>query len=134
MTSGPEHMEHASILVIEDEPLIRETLADMLSLGGHQVTLAESGEDGIRLFYQQEYDIVLTDLAMPGVSGWEVARSIREQRKDVPIVIVTGWGVTIERSEMEENGVDDVLPKPFDIDHVLNLVQTLLMRQSADKH
>ena len=116
----------ARILVIEDEVLIRETLFDMLELGHHHITLASDGEEGLRHFEAGEFDIVFTDLGMPGLSGWEVSRAIKAHHKDIPIVMVTGWGVGIDRREMEENGVDEVLPKPFDIDLVLNLVQKLM--------
>jgi signal transduction histidine kinase/ActR/RegA family two-component response regulator/putative methionine-R-sulfoxide reductase with GAF domain len=124
--ASPETSKTARILVVEDELLIRETLYDMLDLGNHKITLACNGEEGIRLFNEGDFDIVFTDLGMPGISGWEVARTIRECSKDIPIIMVTGWGVGIDRAEMEENGVNEVLPKPFDIDLVLNLVQRLM--------
>ena len=102
----------------------RHTLKKMAML---QVRwIASDGEEGLRYFAAGEFDIVFTDLGMPGLSGWEVSRAIKEHHKDIPIVMVTGWGVVIDRREMEENGVDEVLPKPFDIDLVLNLVQKLM--------
>ncbi|MDA0770645.1 MAG: GAF domain-containing protein [Chloroflexi bacterium] len=116
----------ASILVVEDEEAIRETLSEMLQLGGHTITLAENGEEGLKCFKEAHFDIVFTDLGMPGISGWEVARAVRGMREDVPIVMVTGWGVGISQEEMDENGVDEVLPKPFDIDFVLDLVQRIV--------
>lgn len=124
--SSSDSTRTARILVIEDEELIRETLHDMLELGNHKITLACDGEEGIAMFREAEFDIVFTDLGMPGLSGWEVSKAIKADRKDMPIVMVTGWGVGIDKSEMEENGVDEVLPKPFDIDIVLNLVQKLV--------
>ena len=116
----------ARILVVEDEPLIRETMADVLSQGGHRVTLASEGEEGLRLFKQDEHDIVFTDLSMPGLSGWQVAAEIKRHRSDVPVVIVTGWGVLIDDSEIEASGVDGVLAKPFTIETVLGLIDDLL--------
>ncbi|MCI0796325.1 MAG: GAF domain-containing protein [Chloroflexi bacterium] len=116
----------ASILVVEDDAAIRETLSEMLELGGHSITLAENGEEGLKRFKEAHFDIVFTDLGMPGISGWEVARAVRNMREDIPIVMVTGWGVGISQEEMEENCVDEVLPKPFDIDFVLDLVQRIV--------
>ena len=116
----------ASILVIEDEDAIRETLSEMLELGGHAITLAENGEEGLKRFNESHFDIVFTDLGMPGISGWEVARSVRAMREDIPIIMVTGWGVGIGKEEMDENGVNEVLPKPFDIDFVLDLIQRIM--------
>lgn len=116
----------ANILVIEDEDAIRETLSEMLELGGHTITLAENGEVGLKCFKEAQFDIVFTDLGMPGISGWEVARAVRAMREDIPIIMVTGWGVGIGHEEMEQNGVDEVLAKPFDIDFVLDLVQRII--------
>jgi len=116
----------ANILVIEDEDAIRETLSEMLELGGHAITLAENGEEGLKRFSEMHFDIVFTDLGMPGISGWEVARSVRAMREDIPIIMVTGWGVGIGKEEMDENGVDEVLPKPFDIVFVLDLIQRIM--------
>ena len=84
------------------------------------------GEEGLERFKDSHFDIVFTDLGMPGISGWEVARAVRAMREDIPIVMVTGWGVGISQEEMDENCVDEVLPKPFDIDFVLDLVQRIV--------
>ena len=117
----------ARILVVEDEDAIRETLLEMLELDGHSITLAENGEEALKRFGESRFDIVFTDLGMPGISGWEVAREIRKMQEDIPIVMVTGWGVGISQDEMEKNCVDEVLPKPFDIDFVLDLVQRMVV-------
>lgn len=122
----PETFTSANVLVIEDEPRIRETLADMLHVGGHQVTLAEDGEQGIARFEEGEFDIVFTDLGMPGLSGWDVVKAIKQRRSDVPVVMVTGWGVGIDQDELKRNHVDEVLPKPFDMDELLNLIHRIM--------
>ena len=122
----PETFTSATILVIEDEPRIRETLADMLHVGGHEVTLAEDGEQGIARFEEGEFDIVFTDLGMPGLSGWDVVKAIKQRRSDVPVVMVTGWGVGIDQDELKRNRVDEVLPKPFDMDELLNLIRKIM--------
>ncbi len=126
----PASSRTANVLIIEDELLIRETLADILSLGRHHVALAADGEEGIALFDANEYDVVFTDLSMPGLSGWEVVKAIKQRRSDVPVIMVTGWGVGIDQSDVDEYGVDKVLPKPFDIDLVLKLVQDLVKDKS----
>lgn len=125
-SGAPRTSRPVSILVIEDEPLIRETLADMLSLGGHRVMLASNGEEGIALFEKGKYDLVFTDLSMPGISGWDVVKAIKRHNSDIPVIMVTGWGVGIDQAEMDRYGVDEVLPKPFDIDNVLSLVNKLM--------
>ena len=120
----------ANILIVEDEERIRETLVDMLELRGHEVASAANGEEGVSMFKAGSFDIVFTDLGMPGLSGWDVAKAIRGTNSDVPIVMVSGWGVGIDKSEMEKNGVDEMLPKPFDIDEVWQLVQRIMEEQA----
>ena len=124
---GPVPSEHgASVLVIDDDPLIRKTMADLLALDGHEATLAADGEEGISLFESGEYDVVFTDLAMPGMSGWDVAAAIKAKRPHIPVVMVTGWGVTLEQKDVESAGVDAVVPKPFGVRAVLGLVRSLV--------
>ena len=95
----------------------------MLSLDGHQVTLAADGDEGIALFRQGDYDIVFTDLGMPGLSGWNVARALKDHRSDVPVFMVTGWGAGLDQSEIDRHGVDGVIAKPFDMEELLELVR-----------
>jgi DNA-binding response OmpR family regulator len=129
MTDDSGSIRPVKVLVVEDEPLIQETLSDMLSLGNHSVALAGNGSDGLRIFREGEFDIVFTDLGMPGISGWEVAREVKRINSNVRVVMVTGWGIAIDRSEMESNFVDEILPKPFELDHVLELVDRLVARK-----
>ena len=135
-TSGPdaefdaESSRAATILVIEDDPLIRETIADMLSLEDHKVTLAANGEEGISLFKEGKYDIVFTDLGMLGLTGWEVAKAIKGHRSGVPVILVTGWGAGVAQVGIDRNTVDEILPKPFDMDELLRLVSELMKVES----
>ena len=62
---------------------------------------------------------------MPGLSGWDVAKAIKKERSDVPIVMVTGWGVGISEEKLKEHQIDRVLPKPFDIEEVHALIREL---------
>ncbi|MDI7259264.1 MAG: PAS domain S-box protein [Thermodesulfobacteriota bacterium] len=112
----------ARILVIEDEETVRDVLAQMLSKVNHQVTVAKNGEEGIRLFNELEFDMVLTDLGMPGMSGWEVCQKIKKMNPYTPVGMITGWGIEVSQSKMEECGLDFLLSKPFDFNQVLKVV------------
>ncbi len=114
--------KRANILVIEDEPQVREVLARGLSAFQHQVTEALSGEQGIRLIEEKDFDLVLTDLGMPNLSGWDVCKAIKKIRPKTPVGMITGWGMVIDEAKKEESGVDFVISKPFDFTHILNLV------------
>lgn len=112
----------ARILVIDDEESVRSVLSKILSQINHRVTVAENGEEGIRLFREKDFDMVLTDLGMPGMSGWEVCRAIKKMSPNTPVGMITGWGVEMDQAKMEENGIDFVIPKPFQFDQILKVV------------
>jgi CheY-like chemotaxis protein len=119
-----EQQKKARILVIEDESEVRNLLTDILLSGGeHEVESASDGSHGIELFKRNHFDIVFTDLGMPGMSGWEVAEAIKRINKKVPVAIITGWNVELPASEMKERGVDLIAYKPFEVNQVLALVQ-----------
>jgi PAS domain S-box-containing protein len=110
------------ILVIDDDDMVRELLSELLCSAGHTVVQAGGGLEGIRLFQQESFQLVLTDLGMPGCSGWEVASAIKKIAPHTPIALITGWALTLDRSKLREAGVDLVLSKPFQVAEVMALV------------
>jgi len=112
----------ASILVVDDEEVIRKNLYDILLMEGHQVTMASGGEQGIEIFKRGDFDLVFTDLGMPEVSGWQVAKAIKQIDPKTPVVIITGWGATLDKAMLRENGIDFQISKPFRINQLLGLV------------
>lgn len=113
----------ARILVIEDEEQVRNLLSAILIKEGHEVKTATDGKQGVRMFKRKNYDLVLTDLGMPGMSGWQVAEKIKSINARVPVALITGWDINLVESQMRESGVDLVVRKPFEVDQVLRLVQ-----------
>lgn len=104
-----------SVLVVEDEENVRTLIYDVLTDDGHDVVLAEGGTEAISKFRKGDFDLVLTDLGMEGMSGWDVARAVKEIKKEIPVVLVTGWGVQIEDKQKDDFDIDAVLNKPFNI-------------------
>jgi PAS domain S-box-containing protein len=115
--------QKASILVIDDEEDIRKLLKDILTNAGHKVEIAADGNEGIEIFKKKKFDLVLTDLGMPVMSGWEVAEKVKSINEKVPVALITGWNVKSDGSEMNDSGVNLVIHKPFKMEEVLNLVQ-----------
>ncbi len=107
-----------SILVVDDEPAVRETLADMLAALKHNVHKADGGRQAIRKLSSSEFDLVFTDLAMPEMDGWETAREIRLRAPDTKIVLVTGYGTHTAPPQGEDGLVDGIIGKPFDFNQV----------------
>ena len=119
---GIKQGKQARILVIDDEEVVRSVLSRTLVNVNHQVTLAANGEKGVQIFKEGKFDMVLTDLGMPGMSGWEVCRTIKQISPDTPVGMITGWGAEMDQGKMEEYGLDFLLPKPFDLNQILNVV------------
>ncbi|HEX9821641.1 MAG TPA: ATP-binding protein [Methylomirabilota bacterium] len=105
------------VLVIDDEASVREALADTLVDEGHTVIQAASGREGLaRLTEGAAVDVVVTDLGMPEMTGWDVARTVRTQHPGLPVGLVTGWAVALELSDDERRAVDFVIAKPYTIE------------------
>jgi signal transduction histidine kinase/CheY-like chemotaxis protein len=116
------------ILVVDDEQFVRELLADVLQSEGFEVTLAENGSEALELFDRQNFEAVFTDVGMPGMSGWELARAIRERNEEIPLAVITGWGEAVGSTEQEEAKVDWVVTKPFNISRVAEIAQEISKR------
>jgi len=118
----PPESRTARILVIDDEDSVRNVLSQMLTIKGHVVEVAPSGEAGIERFKGGKFDLVFTDLGMPRISGWDVGKAIKQINPAVPIAMITGWGLELDKKKMTESGIDLVITKPFDLDQVVRLV------------
>jgi len=114
--------KNTRILVIDDQEEIRDILQEMLTAMGINVDIAQGGEEGLSLFEQFDFDLVFTDLGMPGVSGWEVAKRIKDAKPTTPVALITGWGDQLSDKQLEEGAVDLFLAKPFKIKQLQNLV------------
>jgi signal transduction histidine kinase len=102
------------ILIIDDELTVREALADSLTEDGHAVIQAASGPEGLaRLADGVTVDVVVTDLGMPEMTGWDVARAVRTRHPGLPVGLITGWAVALEISDEERRGVDFLIAKPY---------------------
>jgi GAF domain-containing protein len=109
-------------LVVDDEPEVGRVLGDVLQTSGHRVVVLADGAEAIAQFRAEPFDLVFTDLAMPRVSGWQVAQAVKETAPAVPVAIVTGFGVELTAEERRTHGVDMVLVKPLKIADVLDAV------------
>lgn len=109
----PPDKRNKRILVVEDEPLVREVISVYLGTDSHEVVTAINGVDGLEKFSNGEFDIVLTDRAMPQMNGDQLAAEIKRIDPDKPVILLTGFGDVMLGSGEELPGVDLVLSKPF---------------------
>lgn len=127
---GTEVSETAHIVVVDDEQGIRDTLEEYLTLHGYRVTSADGGEALRRIVEEEDIDLVVLDITMPGEDGLSLARFLRETR-DVGIIMLTAAGDVIDRIVGLEMGADDYLAKPVDLREFLARVKAVLRRSAA---
>ena len=121
------------ILVVDDEKVIREGCREVLALEGFEILLAENGEQGLEMIEKVHFDVVLLDLMMPGLSGFDVLSRVKALHPDTSIVVITGYA-TIEHSiEAMKNGAFDFIPKPFSPDQLRVVVSKAIEHTSALK-
>ena len=101
------------VMVVDDEPGVARMLGTFLQTAGHQASVFLDGAEAVEAFQKGEFDLVVVDLAMPGMDGWEVARRINEISPDVPIIVATGWNMTVDDGRDQGAVVSAVLRKPF---------------------
>ena len=101
------------VMVVDDEPLVAGMLRIFLESAGHRVAVFLEGAEAVESFRSSAFDLVVVDLGMPYMDGWEVSRRINEIRPEVPIIISTGWNMTIDDATEHGVVVDTVLRKPF---------------------
>jgi two-component system response regulator RegX3 len=116
------------ILVVEDEPAIRSGLCDVLAYHHYEPTGVDSGEDGLREGSSGAYGLVLLDVMLPGLSGFEVCRTLRAECPTLPILMLTARGAESDVLEGFSCGADDYVTKPFSLAQLLARVDALLRR------
>jgi DNA-binding response OmpR family regulator len=120
------------ILVIDDEPTIRESVSYALEREGFEVRAVEDGEIGLRVAREEPFDAVVLDVMLPGLSGTEVCRRLRAESA-VPILMLTARTAEIDRVVGLELGADDYVPKPFAMRELVARVRALLRRRELDR-
>lgn len=110
-TSAP--IRSLAILAVDDEPEVREFVSTMLTEDGHRVVLAKDGLEGLQLFREGTFDLVLTDKAMPGMSGDQMAAAIKQLSPATPVILLTGFGHFLDKADLP--GIDILLSKPIGI-------------------
>jgi CheY-like chemotaxis protein len=121
-------MDHPAqwILVVDDEPFIRDTVNAMLIYGGYGVTTASSGEEALSLFEKRRFDLVITDFSMPKMKGDELATAIRRREPNQPILMMTAYAGIVPFADNQLMDVDFILAKPFRMETFLNSVAKVI--------
>jgi PAS domain S-box-containing protein len=125
-TVAPYPLRKATVLIVDDNREVTQTLRQMLESASHEVTAVTNGEEGIKKYRESKFDVVLTDIGMPGLSGWEVSRAIKAHDHDAKIILITAWGVQLDPERLKESGASLVIQKPFEKGKILSAIEDVL--------
>src|SRR5712671_4247833 len=120
----PDSLKH--LLLVEDEAPLRQAIADQLGDRGYQVEQAESGEAALARLAEFAFDIIVTDLRLPGIDGSAVVESAVARYPEIVAIVVTGYGTVKDAVEAIKRGASDFVNKPFQIDELLHVLQSSL--------
>ncbi len=124
--STPGHEGSARVLWVDDDESIRNLASNFFEFLKHSLDVAASGEEALDLLQSNRYDLMITDVGMPNMSGWQLAEKIMGRYPDMKIAAVTGWGMDALAEEKEKYGVAYVLEKPLSMEHLRNLIDQVL--------
>ena len=121
------------LLIADDDNEIRELLEFDLSQSGYNVDTAKDGEEALHKALTENYDLILLDVMMPKMNGFDVCKNIRLSKPNIPILMLTAKGTITDKTQGFDMGADDYIVKPFDIQEVLLRVRALVRRSPAAK-
>jgi DNA-binding NtrC family response regulator len=123
-------MEHNRLLIVDDEAVIRDGLKRILEGQSFTVETCSSGYSAIETMQHHDFDLIITDLKMPGMSGIEVLKSVRTLQPDTPVILITGYASIDSAVEAMKNGASDYISKPFTPDQLLEKVRNALQQRT----
>ena len=128
ITNRNKAVRELAILVVDDDEQIREILADMLAMDGHETVTCSDGPSALQTLDHRSFDLMITDLGMPGMSGLELSGAVHKQFPELPIAMITGWGTQLNHDEIAHRGIKVVISKPFHLKDVKSLISDLIER------
>lgn len=120
------------LLIIEDDISILRGLKDNLTFEGYQVQTVGDGQEGLKIALEQHFDLLLLDLMLPGMNGYEICRRIKKEKPELPVIMLTARGTEMDKIAGLDIGADDYLTKPFSIPELLARIRAVLRRTKPD--
>lgn len=114
----------ASILVVDDERSMRDFLKILLNKDGHQVTTAENGQAALLVLQNQSFDVVVSDIRMPGITGIQLLEAIKEKSPELPVILITAFASPDDAVLAMKNGAFDYISKPFNVDEIKSVIES----------
>lgn len=122
-----------NILIVEDEKRVADLLKAGLEEAGFNVMVAYDGSMGLRLFRSNSFDLIISDIVLPGLDGFGLCREVRAADKNIPILMLTALGTTDDKLDGFDSGADDYMVKPFDFRELLARIKVLMRRSVAEE-
>lgn len=116
------------VLLVDDDATILDVIGEALREVGHDVTTCDAGASAIVAMEDAQFDVLITDLGMPGVNGWDVARRARQLEPPLPVIVISGWGAQISQDQLEAAGAQMILPKPFRLEQIRQAIAGIAPR------
>jgi CheY-like chemotaxis protein len=115
------------VLVVDDDPKLLYILKRILEIDRHEVTISSGGLEAVRLFTSQpdNFDLILTDIQMKDLNGWEIARTVRLLRPDLPLIVITGGAAELQPEKLRQYAITEVVSKPYSLDDMQSLIRKL---------
>lgn len=121
------------VLVVDDDPLVVGMLRTFLESSGHNATVYLEGEEAVTAFREGAFDLVVVDLGMPLMDGWEVSRRINEINPNMPIIVATGWNMSVDEGQEQGAVIDSVLRKPFSMIELAEAIEVAMKTRRKSK-
>src|SRR5688572_32195994 len=123
------------LLFVDDEPALRSLMAERLSERGYEVVEADSGERAVELLDRFAFDVVITDLRLPGIDGTRVIEAARDRYAGIVAIVITGYGTVKDAVEAIKRGASDFVAKPFQFDELTHVLEKAMeqRRLTADR-
>lgn len=120
---GARGISSKKILVVDDEPLVRDAVKMLLTIDGHKVVTADNAEDALTLFEHDSFDLMITDYTMPVMNGGELAAAVKVRVPGQPVILITAYGDALQASGTLQAKVDQIITKPFVIENLREAIQ-----------
>ena len=122
------------ILIIEDDISILRGLKDNLTFEGYSVLSSADGQEGLQIALEKHVDLLLLDIMLPGINGYEICRRLKKEKPELPIIMITARGSEMDKVGGLDMGADDYLTKPFSIPELLARIRAVLRRSTPDQN
>ncbi len=116
----------AYLLFVDDDLAVLNVMKGILGFAGHTVVATHDGNEAMELIAKEEFELVITDLVMPLISGWEIARKVKNKAPHTPVILLTGWAGDYADSDLSQRGIDLLLSKPVPLVKLTTSIKELL--------